>query len=106
MNTELKANSRKDRGIDLEGCLVQVKASKRRDASPGLGEAVVSGIVNPDHFVVEPGSGEIRERRLGDKRFSVRSIEGGGTRQVESAPADGEACLTDPRLRNAARATM
>ena len=72
------------------------------DASPGLGEAVVSGTVNPDHFVVEPGSGEIRERRLGDKRFSVRSIEGGGTRQVESAPADGEACLTDDQVRSLA----
>jgi len=41
------------------------------DASPGLGEAVVSGAVNPDHFVVDPASGEILERRLGDKRFSV-----------------------------------
>ena len=28
MNTELKANGRKDSGIDLEGCLVQVEASK------------------------------------------------------------------------------
>src|SRR5215469_17651909 len=68
------------------------------DASPGLGEAVVSGTVNPDHFVVDPGSGEIVERRLGDKRFSVRSIEGGGTRQVESAPAAGQACLTDEQI--------
>ena len=37
------------------------------DASYGLGEAVVSGIANPDHFVVRPGSGEIVERRRGDK---------------------------------------
>ena len=42
------------------------------DASPGLGEAVVSGAVNPDHFVVDTASGEILERRLGDKRFDVR----------------------------------
>ncbi len=72
------------------------------DASPGLGEAVVSGTVNPDHFVVDPGSGEIVERRLGDKRFSVRSIEGGGTRQVESAPADNRACLSDDQVRSLA----
>ena len=43
------------------------------DASPGLGEAVVSGAVNPDHFVVDTGTGDIVERRLGDKRFEVRS---------------------------------
>jgi pyruvate,water dikinase len=72
------------------------------DASPGLGEAVVSGTVNPDHFVVDPGSGEIVERRLGDKRFAVRSIQGGGTRQVESAPADNQACLTDDQVRSLA----
>ena len=31
------------------------------DASPGLGEAVVSGAVNPDHFVVDAASGAILE---------------------------------------------
>jgi rifampicin phosphotransferase len=72
------------------------------DASPGLGEAVVSGTVNPDHFVVEPGSGDIIERRLGDKRFSVRSLVGGGTRQVETASSAGQACLADDQVRSLA----
>jgi rifampicin phosphotransferase len=72
------------------------------DASPGLGEAVVSGTVNPDHFVVEPGTGAIVERRLGDKRFSVRSVAGGGTRQVESASAAGQACISDEQARSLA----
>ena len=36
------------------------------DAAPGLGEAVVSGAVNPDHVVVE-GDGTIAEYRVGDK---------------------------------------
>src|SRR5215470_6162816 len=71
------------------------------DASPGLGEAVVSGTVNPDHFVVDPGGG-ISERRLGDKRFSVRSVPGGGTRHVENAADDGRACLTDSQVRSLA----
>ncbi|HLK65664.1 MAG TPA: PEP/pyruvate-binding domain-containing protein [Bryobacteraceae bacterium] len=44
------------------------------DASPGLGEAVVVGSVNPGHFVVDPSTGEILERRLGDKRFAVRIV--------------------------------
>src|SRR6266576_2252337 len=48
------------------------------DASPGLGEAVVSGAVNPDHFVADTASGAIRERRLGDKRVIVQRAPGGG----------------------------
>jgi phosphoenolpyruvate synthase/pyruvate phosphate dikinase len=71
------------------------------DASPGLGEAVVSGAVNPDHFVVDTATGEIRERRLGDKRLVIRSLPGGGTEQVEHTQ-DG-ACLTDGQIRALAR---
>jgi rifampicin phosphotransferase len=32
------------------------------DAARGLGEAVVSGAVDPDHYVADPGSGRITER--------------------------------------------
>ncbi|HEX6342748.1 PEP/pyruvate-binding domain-containing protein [Umezawaea sp.] len=71
------------------------------DAGPGLGEAVVSGAVNPDHFVVDTLTGEILERRLGDKRLVVRSLPGGGTEQVEHVQ-DG-ACLTDEQVRDLAR---
>jgi rifampicin phosphotransferase len=35
------------------------------DANPGLGEAVVSGATNPDHFVVQTTTGEIVGLRLG-----------------------------------------
>jgi phosphohistidine swiveling domain-containing protein len=49
------------------------------DAAPGLGEAVVSGAVNPDHFVVDPATKRVLERKLGDKRVAVRSRPGGGT---------------------------
>ncbi|MGW6447964.1 PEP/pyruvate-binding domain-containing protein [Lentzea sp. NPDC055074] len=65
------------------------------DASPGLGEAVVSGAVNPDHFVVDDG--EIVEKRLGDKKFVIRSLPGGGTEHVEVAESD-EQCLTDGQI--------
>lgn len=36
------------------------------DAARGLGDAVVSGAVDPDHFVVDTGTGRILERRRGD----------------------------------------
>jgi pyruvate,water dikinase len=67
------------------------------DASPGLGEAVVSGAVNPDHFVVNTATGEIVERRRGDKRVAVRAAAGGGTRRVELG--GDEASLEDGQIR-------
>jgi pyruvate,water dikinase len=69
------------------------------DASPGLGEAVVSGAVNPDHFVIDTRSGQILDRRLGDKRFEVRPLPGGGTQYLERASAAGQACITDDQVR-------
>jgi rifampicin phosphotransferase len=64
------------------------------DASPGLGEAVVSGAVNPDHFVVSDG--RIVERRLGDKRVVIRSVAGGGTETLENN--GDEPCVTDDQV--------
>jgi pyruvate,water dikinase len=69
------------------------------DASPGLGEAVVSGAVNPDRFVVDAHTGEIVERRLGDKKVVVGAVPGGGTEQVALPPDPHSASLTDPQLR-------
>src|SRR5204863_329016 len=73
------------------------------DASPGLGEAVVSGTVTPDHFVVDTASGAIRERRLGDKRLAVQATPGGGTQRVEHEDQSSVACLSDTQLRDLAR---
>jgi phosphohistidine swiveling domain-containing protein len=33
------------------------------DAVPGLGDSLVSGQANPDHFVLDPGAGGVRDRR-------------------------------------------
>jgi len=68
------------------------------DASPGLGEAVVSGAVNPDRFVVDADTGEVVERRLGDKKVEVRPAAGGGTEEVSRTTADGSASLSDDQL--------
>ncbi len=65
------------------------------DASPGLGEAVVSGAVNPDHFVV----GEIIERRLGDKHIVIQASPGGGTQRIERTEDSNEPCLSDAQIR-------
>ena len=72
------------------------------DANPGLGEAVVSGATNPDHFVVNTATGEIVERRLGDKRVVIRGTAGGGTLRSEASDGSNEACLSDEQIRTLA----
>src|SRR4051794_13212042 len=67
------------------------------DASPGLGEAVVSGAVNPDHFVVDSRSGAVLERVVGDKRLTIRARADGGTEAVPRS-ASAAACVTDQQL--------
>ena len=66
------------------------------EASAGLGEAIVSGLVTPDHFLLRHARGRWRivERSLGRREIAVRSRAGGGTEQVAVA---GEA-VTTPTL--------
>jgi pyruvate,water dikinase len=68
------------------------------DASPGLGEAVVSGAVNPDHFVIDSATQKVLERRIGTKGVVIRPLPGGGTERVELPGSGSEPCLDDARL--------
>ncbi|HEY8451406.1 MAG TPA: PEP/pyruvate-binding domain-containing protein, partial [Natronosporangium sp.] len=63
------------------------------DAAAGLGEAVVAGLVTPDHVVLDKRTGRVRSRRAGRREVAVVPRPGGGTRRV-AAPAG-------PRLRRA-----
>jgi pyruvate, water dikinase len=53
------------------------------EASWGLGEAVVSGLVTPDRYVISR-SGELRESHLGHKDVAVLAAQDGGTTIVEN----------------------
>ena len=64
------------------------------DASPGLGEAVVSGAVTPDHLVVDTATGRVLESRVGEKGLAIRAVPGGGTERI-AATATDQLCLTD-----------
>jgi rifampicin phosphotransferase len=79
---------------------------KRRDAvidaNPGLGEAVVSGATNPDHFVVHTSTGEIVERRFGGTQVIIRAAVGGGTEVVERSESQAMASLSDEQVRHLA----
>lgn len=68
------------------------------EASWGLGEAVVSGCVIPDHFRVSR-SGEILERKAGVKQVVIRASPDGGTVEEETSPELVERlCLDDGQL--------
>jgi hypothetical protein len=68
------------------------------EASWGLGEAVVAGLVIPDTYRID-GSGAVLERTPGLKKIAVRTRPQGGT--VEQAVPAGDAerlCLDDGQL--------
>ncbi len=68
------------------------------EAAWGLGEAVVAGLVVPDHFRLER-SGRVLERKPGRKRIAVRSLPNGGTFEEAVAPAlVTQLCLDDAQL--------
>ncbi|WP_030377200.1 MULTISPECIES: rifamycin-inactivating phosphotransferase [unclassified Streptomyces] len=67
------------------------------DAGFGLGEALVSGLVNPDVFTVRHG--EVVARSIGAKQRAVRAVPGGGTRTVEIEPErQKQPALTDAQV--------
>jgi phosphoenolpyruvate synthase/pyruvate phosphate dikinase len=68
------------------------------EASWGLGEAVVAGLVIPDHFRVAR-SGEILERTPGLKKIAIRRKPEGGTYEEQIPPDRAEQpCLGDDEL--------
>jgi pyruvate,water dikinase len=68
------------------------------EASWGLGEAVVAGLVIPDHFRLDR-SGQVLERKPGRKSISIRGVPGGGTVEEQvSAELSERLCLDDDQL--------
>lgn len=61
------------------------------DATLGLGEALVSGQVEPDHLVFETTSGKLLERTLGRKQVVTRELAGGGVSTTAVNAADRSA---------------
>lgn len=79
------------------------------DAGAGLGEAVVSGLVTPDHYVLDHG-GRLREWTPGRGEVVIRAEAGGGVRQERADAAAGRGAVpadgADPvGRRRAAEAT-
>jgi pyruvate,water dikinase len=69
------------------------------EASWGLGEAVVAGLVIPDSFRIAR-DGAVLERRAGLKRIAIRSLPTGGTVEEEITREQAEQlCLDEAQLR-------
>ncbi|MCU7787070.1 phosphoenolpyruvate synthase [Pyrobaculum sp. 3827-6] len=56
------------------------------EASWGLGEGVVKGIVTPDEYVVDKATGKIVEKRISVKRVAVVRDEAGLVKEIELSP--------------------
>ncbi|MBI9044978.1 MAG: phosphoenolpyruvate synthase [Anaerolineaceae bacterium] len=74
------------------------------DASFGLGEALVSGLVTPDAYRVDKRNYAIIDRKIADKQLAIYPEKSGGTRQ-ETLNDEGQkqATLTDKQILSLAR---
>ncbi|MFH8681146.1 rifamycin-inactivating phosphotransferase [Streptomyces lydicus] len=67
------------------------------DAGFGLGEALVSGLVNPDVFKVRHG--EVVARTIAAKQRAVHALPAGGTQEVAiDSPRQEQPALTDAQV--------
>ncbi|HXQ39238.1 MAG TPA: PEP/pyruvate-binding domain-containing protein, partial [Anaerolineales bacterium] len=69
------------------------------DATIGLGEALVSGQVEPDHYVVDMLSKKVVEKKLGAKKISTRGLSGGGVETITEDASDQQALSDDEILK-------
>src|SRR6185503_14495044 len=67
------------------------------DATVGLGEALVSGLVNPDVYQVRDD--RVVARAVATKRRAVQAVPGGGTQEVAiDPPRQQRPALTDAQV--------
>lgn len=67
------------------------------DASFGLGEAIVSGQVEPDHYEISSQDWSIRKVKLGSKSLAIRPQTEGGTEMVQEDKSHEQA-LKDEQI--------
>ncbi|HEY4196492.1 MAG TPA: phosphoenolpyruvate synthase [Mucilaginibacter sp.] len=67
------------------------------DASFGLGEAMVSGLVNPDIYKV--CNGEVIDKKISNKKLAIYALKEGGTKELEIEPErQNRQALTDEQI--------
>ncbi len=73
------------------------------NASWGLGEAIVGGLVTPDHFVVDKRTGELRSQEIADKATMTVRTPDGTREEPVLAFQRGELALTGEQAAELAR---
>ncbi len=67
------------------------------DASFGLGEAMVAGLVNADNYKVQ--NGQVTEKKISAKKLAIYAAKEGGTKEQEITPAlQQQQALTDKQI--------
>ena len=67
------------------------------DASFGLGEALVSGLVNPDIYKVR--NGQVIDKKISSKKLAIYALPDGGTKQQAIEPErQNKKVLTDTQI--------
>ncbi len=69
------------------------------DATLGLGEALVGGHVEPDHFVVDSSRGEVLHQTIGKKALVMRPDPAGGLTEENGGAAADQITLSDSKIR-------
>lgn len=67
------------------------------DATLGLGEALVAGYVEPDHYIVDLEQRKILSKTIGSKKITTQSKPGGGVLNSESE-AVGQQAIPDETI--------
>jgi pyruvate,water dikinase len=63
----------------------------------GLGEGIVSGLITPDHYVLERESGRLADEFIAIQASAiVHDAENGGTREIELSEEHGSARVLEP----------
>jgi phosphoenolpyruvate synthase/pyruvate phosphate dikinase len=72
------------------------------DAGFGLGEAMVSGLVNPDIYKV--CNGKVIDKKISTKKLAIYALKDGGTKEQEIEPEkQNRQALTDEQILSLAR---
>jgi rifampicin phosphotransferase len=77
--------------------LTGLRTESAIDATLGLGEALVSGQVEPDHYVVDTLKRRILTKALGAKKISTRGKTSGGVETI-AEDAEGRQALSDEQI--------
>jgi phosphoenolpyruvate synthase/pyruvate phosphate dikinase len=77
------------------------------DASYGLGEALVAGLVSPDVYKFNKRTGQIVSKSVAEKKMAIMPMDGGGTKKIEITGAESSRqVLDDAQVKNLAELGM